>query len=274
MYVTNPDWFEFLRSNSITNNVNFWRKDKRKLNLEPGNRFYFKLKGTEFVAGRATFSHIESHTLREAWNKFGYGNGAGDFDEFKERARGAIHIETDEVSCVVLNNVQFLKDENFYTLPDDFFPRSIMAMKFFEDSDLPNLTLLFDEDLEMLIEEDLEAIQEEESIEFLEGRQKSRLVNYYERNRKLRAAAVRYHGTICKVCGFDFHQVYGDIGHNFIEVHHLVPVSSIKEESIIDYKTDMTVLCSNCHRMVHKRKDDPLTIDELRQLIATHKGSN
>jgi 5-methylcytosine-specific restriction protein A len=59
-----------------------------------------------------------------------------------------------------------------------------------------------------------------------------------ERNPKLRAAAILIHGTECMVCGFDFEKVYGECGAGFIEVHHMLPVSSLKEEILVDPITD------------------------------------
>ncbi|MHB8624749.1 MAG: HNH endonuclease [Aggregatilineales bacterium] len=100
-----------------------------------------------------------------------------------------------------------------------------------------------------------------------EGEQKLRLTNYYERDPHLRAEAVAYHGTKCMVCGFDFENDYGKQGAGYIEVHHLQPVSSLLMPSRIDYKTDMTVVCANCHRMLHRDRGRLLTINELRALM-------
>lgn len=53
---------------------------------------------------------------------------------------------------------------------------------------------------------------------------------------------------------------------NYIEIHHTKPLSSIKEEVIVNPDTDLVPLCSNCHRMVHRRKE-VLTINEFKMLI-------
>lgn len=119
--------------------------------------------------------------------------------------------------------------------------------------------------LETVVASDLYSLQDEEK--YFEGKQKQRFVNYYERNQDLRAAAVKYHGVTCKVCGFDFGKVYGDRGKDYIEVHHLIPVSTLKEETKVDPKKDMTVLCSNCHRMIHRRQDQVLTPEKLKSLM-------
>ncbi|EPR65481.1 hypothetical protein ADICYQ_5402 [Cyclobacterium qasimii M12-11B] len=36
---------------------------------------------------------------------------------------------------------------------------------------------------------------------------------------------------------------------------------------------DLTVLCANCHRMVHRRKDIVLSLEELKQKIQAAKIS-
>jgi 5-methylcytosine-specific restriction enzyme A len=74
-----------------------------------------------------------------------------------------------------------------------------------------------------------------------------------ERNQKLAKKAKELQGYTCKSCGFDFERKYGPLGKGFIEAHHLTPVSTLKGKKIgLDPKKDFTVLCSNCHRMIHK----------------------
>ncbi len=118
---------------------------------------------------------------------------------------------------------------------------------------------------EDVVASDLDSLEAEE--EHFEGQKKQRFVNYYERKKKLRAAAVEHHGLSCKVCGFDFGKVYRERGKDYIEVHHLIPVSALGGETKVDPKSDMTVLCSNCHRMIHRRKDQVLTPEELKNLM-------
>ncbi|SDG57639.1 MrcB family domain-containing protein [Thalassobaculum litoreum] len=76
------------------------------------------------------------------------------------------------------------------------------------------------------------------------------------------------HGYVCQVCDFDFEKTYGEIGKGFIEAHHLVPVATLNPGHVatMNPRTDFAVLCSNCHRMVHKT-NPPMTIDELKKLI-------
>jgi 5-methylcytosine-specific restriction protein A len=74
-----------------------------------------------------------------------------------------------------------------------------------------------------------------------------------ERNKKVSNKAKKIHGYICQACGFNFEECYGEIGKGFIEAHHLVPLSKLKGQKItINARKDFAVLCSNCHRMIHK----------------------
>lgn len=111
-------------------------------------------------------------------------------------------------------------------------------------------------------ESDIDSFSEENSSYF-EGGSKVRLVNYYERNPLLRAKAIHVHGTTCKVCKFNFKDNYGVHGEDYIEAHHLIPIHTVAEPTKVNPKTEMIVLCANCHRMVHRNKHKPLSIEEL-----------
>jgi len=100
-----------------------------------------------------------------------------------------------------------------------------------------------------------------------EGKKKFFYTTKYERSNALRQKAIEIHGQKCCACGFDFGEKYGELGKNYIEVHHIKPLHSLTEEVIIDPKTDLICVCSNCHRMIHKRKNKILSIDELRNII-------
>ncbi len=114
-----------------------------------------------------------------------------------------------------------------------------------------------DESTKKHVEEDLSSFEIEN--EYFEGTKQLRLTNFYERNPKLRVAAINFHGFSCKICGFNFETTYGELGVEFIEVHHLKPVSTLTESTIISPENDMTVVCSNCHRMLHRKREKLLT---------------
>jgi hypothetical protein len=71
---------------------------------------------------------------------------------------------------------------------------------------------------------------------------------------------------LCECCDFDFYHQYGDHGTGFIECHHKIHVSIGKRITQLE---DLALVCANCHRMLHHKKDDKgyYTVEELRELI-------
>lgn len=95
-------------------------------------------------------------------------------------------------------------------------------------------------------------------------------VNRYERSPANRAACIAIHGARCKACGFDFEQIYGDVGSGFIEVHHKTMVSRIGAGYLVNPRDDLVPLCSNCHSMVH-RIEPPMEIGALKELLESSR---
>lgn len=83
-----------------------------------------------------------------------------------------------------------------------------------------------------------------------------RLHKYYERNSKInrqkKALHLKKYGQLdCEACDFNFHKTYGDLGKGYIECHHTTPLSQIGGETITTLN-DLALVCSNCHRMIHR----------------------
>ena len=110
-----------------------------------------------------------------------------------------------------------------------------------------------------------EATEDKDELQ-KEGRVQEYYGKRYERDPRNRQKAIEYHGNSCVVCGFNFEETYGERGKGFIEVHHAKPLSTLDEETLIDPKTDLFPVCSNCHRMIHRKKDDILGVEDLKQL--------
>ncbi|HEU4324037.1 MAG TPA: DUF3427 domain-containing protein [Roseiflexaceae bacterium] len=101
---------------------------------------------------------------------------------------------------------------------------------------------------------------------YIEGATKQISVNIYERNLVARKRCLDHYGYSCLVCDFDFGRYYGEIGMEYIHVHHLKPLSEIGEEYQVDPIQDLRPVCPNCHAMIH-RKIPAYTIEELRSII-------
>lgn len=104
-----------------------------------------------------------------------------------------------------------------------------------------------------------------------EGKVRNINRNIYERNPKARKECLNFHGYSCKVCGFNFEEIYGRIGEEFIHVHHLTPISSIKDEYELNPLSDLIPVCPNCHAMLHT-KTPPIEILELKKIIVNNRN--
>tara|TARA_Y100001958_G_C21236499_1_gene563026 strand:- start:930 stop:1790 length:861 start_codon:yes stop_codon:yes gene_type:complete len=100
-----------------------------------------------------------------------------------------------------------------------------------------------------------------------EGASSTIVVNKYERSRANRLLCIKHHGTQCWACEMNFSDIYGKFGEGYIEVHHVTPLAEIKKEYVPDCKRDLIPLCSNCHSMIHRKREKALSPHELRELL-------
>ena len=105
-----------------------------------------------------------------------------------------------------------------------------------------------------------------------EGRRtKSESAHYrYERDPKLRRLKIKefltkYGSIHCEICSFNFEVRYGERGREYIECHHTIPVTEMKGKHLT-HISELILLCSNCHRMIHRKKPW-LSPDELREIL-------
>jgi 5-methylcytosine-specific restriction endonuclease McrA len=98
--------------------------------------------------------------------------------------------------------------------------------------------------------------EDEEQIKSKEGRISLRVHKVRERDPKIKKKAIeifiKQNGSIfCEVCNFSFEEKYGLLGKGFIEVHHLKPISEYDENEFTSID-NLKLVCSNCHRMIHR----------------------
>lgn len=100
-----------------------------------------------------------------------------------------------------------------------------------------------------------------------------KIMKQYKRTKKERDECIKFHGTICAVCGFSFEQEFGEIGKDYIEVHHLKPVAQFASSPvrIVNPIADLRPVCANCHRMLHMR-NPPLSVEELIEIRSRQPG--
>ena len=89
---------------------------------------------------------------------------------------------------------------------------------------------------------------------FYEGACKQISVNTYERDRTARDKCLQHHGTSCAVCAQNMSEIYGPAAAGLIHVHHLKPLSEVKEDYQVNPIADLRPVCPNCHAVIHRRK--------------------
>ncbi len=125
------------------------------------------------------------------------------------------------------------------------------------------------DEIERVLNADVNVVypDEIENQTLFEGAKKQVIVNAYERNQKARRECIKYYGTKCFICGFDFEEKYGEIGKGFIHIHHVKPLSEINDEYEVNPIEDLRPVCPNCHAMIHKKKP-AYSIEEIQSLLA------
>ena len=111
---------------------------------------------------------------------------------------------------------------------------------------------------------------ENDESAFPEGTAKFSLHRRHERDSSISrlAKAIRQEKTgklECDVCKIYFALKYGSHGDGFIEAHHTKPVSTLDGKTKTSVK-DLALVCSNCHRMLH-RGPTLLSVEDLKALV-------
>lgn len=101
-----------------------------------------------------------------------------------------------------------------------------------------------------------------------EGKRKTVTVNLYERNPIARKQCINYYGVKCQVCDLNFENAYGQVGKDFIHVHHIKPLYEINQGYVVEPIKDLIPICPNCHAMLHHKENGVyLSIEQLRDRI-------
>ena len=137
------------------------------------------------------------------------------------------------------------------------------------------VSLRLNEYILQVLNENENVFLENPANEYGEGRRQLKQHIVRERNPMLVQAAKKkfkqeHSGRLfCEICEFDFFSTYGDIGEDYIEVHHKKPISKMKEGEKTKIE-DVAVICSNCHRIIHRKKPW-LTVEQVKKIVKRHR---
>lgn len=103
--------------------------------------------------------------------------------------------------------------------------------------------------------------------DFEEGKEASIIARRAERNPKARRACLEHHGYACKICGLLMSDLYGSVGKDVIEVHHINEMSLCDGVRKVDPKEDLIPVCPNCHTILHTKRPAAYSLDDVRRML-------
>lgn len=106
-----------------------------------------------------------------------------------------------------------------------------------------------------------------ESLKKLYAEGESMLIaaDKYEHDPQARLKCVSFYGCKCQICGFNFENTYGKIGHAYIQIHHMQPTEIREDPTKVDPIKDLIPVCANCHAMIHQRSPEPYLPKDIRK---------
>jgi len=122
--LTDVDWYRFLASREVLDEVNFWQPSGRFQfrALSPGEPFLFKLHYPyNAIVGGGFFAHWSPLPLEIAWEVFREKNGAATFEEMKTRLLEYRTGPPDrDIGCILLEQPFFLAEKDWISAPRDW----------------------------------------------------------------------------------------------------------------------------------------------------------
>lgn len=91
-----------------------------------------------------------------------------------------------------------------------------------------------------------------------------------ERSKLLAAECKIRDGYQCRVCRLRFAAVYGKLGNEFAEAHHIIPLGKLRD-GVKTRVEDLATVCANCHRMLHRMEGRRGDIGQLKAIVRRHR---
>ena len=74
----------------------------------------------------------------------------------------------------------------------------------------------------------------------------------------------------CQVCGLRFDHLYGQLGIDFAEAHHVKPLAGLRRNVRTSVK-DLVTVCANCHRILHRMTGERGDVKKLKGIVKRHQ---
>jgi hypothetical protein len=240
IYRTNQEWYQFLKVNGITQDVNFFRNGRRIPSLVPGDYFYFMDRNNQQIVGRGRYVGTESLSIEDAWNAYGIGNGAADINAFRNLILNVLNLgDNEDIQCIRLTDIQWLEGNQYLNNEYDMFPRENARSNFrrFNDDEAFRLNIHFDQLVQnnqindLYYDENLSLPVRRDRVHFDRIRRDQNLVRQVKLIRE----------NTCQICAIRL----GTENSPYSEVHHIRPLGEPHNgEDILE---NMICVCPNCH---------------------------
>ena len=178
-----------------------------------------------------------------------------------------LYDDAQTIEELITYSKRIRSDENILAGPFGYICSKVLDgyVRYYADKNGVNL-----DDIYLHDEESSTSSREsDEEQQRIEGRLTESKILRRQRNRAARQKCLEDSRYTCYVCGFNFEKVYGELGKNFLEVHHTKPMATYDDEHPIP-QSELCALCSNCHSMVH-RKREVLDGDDLKKVFEENK---
>lgn len=118
--------------------------------------------------------------------------------------------------------------------------------------------------------DNFDVVFDNDTQNYLEGAAVRHSIISYERNQFAKEECLNHYGYICQICNTNLEKVYGEVGKNFIHVHHVDFISSFGGvEHEIEPISGLIPVCPNCHAMLHRKVNGQyLTPEQLKKLVS------
>lgn len=150
--LTDPDWYAFLASQKLVDEVNFWQPHGGRAfqALKSGDIFFFKLRAPQkAIAGFGFFERFETLPAWLAWECFGEMNGALDSKSMFEQIaalrgeQGPSILAGDfQIGCIMISAPVFFADSEWISPPSDWAKTGIQQGKKYDLSRGEGLRIL------------------------------------------------------------------------------------------------------------------------------------
>lgn len=242
---TDHDWFDFCKSQSQLEEVNFWQPSAKKFRIvDEGSIFFFRRKAPiNMIGGFGILAASENASIGLLWDDLGRSNGVATEEEFIERVKKYRKSEfvdrNTQVGFKILLDPVFLDEADWFELPSDWSQNIVTGKAYSSDSDHGQyLTAKF---RELAVNRSSRTASNEDHFGFAEPPEAGFLMGQPARQRigqKLfRVAVINAYSARCAVTGTDVLEA--------LDAAHIMQFSDHPDHSV----TNGILLRKDIHRL-------------------------